>query len=83
MESHPQNSEFRNNPENFHPCNCKFSAGLSLSSVKRLILCLYYQDIVERLTEEQQGLVEKMSQLEGDLNQSQSSVTSQSQVGMI
>ena len=21
MESHPQNPEFRNNPENFHPCN--------------------------------------------------------------
>ena len=20
MESHPQNPEFRNNPENFHPC---------------------------------------------------------------
>ena len=38
---------------------------------------------MERLTEEQQGLIEKMSQLEGDLNQSQSSVTSQSQVGMM
>ena len=23
MESKPQNSEFRNNPENFHPCTCK------------------------------------------------------------
>ena len=22
MESQPQNSEFRNNPENFHPCSC-------------------------------------------------------------
>ena len=21
MESQPQNPEFRNNPENFHPCN--------------------------------------------------------------
>ena len=36
MESHPQNPEFRNNPENFLPCNCKCSAGLSLSSVKRV-----------------------------------------------
>ena len=24
MESHPQNPEFRNNPENFHPCICLF-----------------------------------------------------------
>ena len=23
MESHPQNREFRNNPENFHPCGSK------------------------------------------------------------
>ena len=22
MESQPQNPEFRNNPENFHPCEC-------------------------------------------------------------
>ena len=22
MESQPQNPEFRNNPENFHPCQC-------------------------------------------------------------
>ena len=22
MESHPQNPEFRINPENFHPCTC-------------------------------------------------------------
>ena len=36
MESHPQNPEFRNNPENFHPCNCKISAGSSLSSVKMI-----------------------------------------------
>ena len=24
MESQPQNSEFRNNPENFQPCNKEF-----------------------------------------------------------
>ena len=24
MESQPQNPEFRNNPENFHPCNSPF-----------------------------------------------------------
>ena len=23
MESQPQNPEFRNNPENFHPCTCQ------------------------------------------------------------
>ena len=23
MESQPQNPEFRNNPENFHPCVCQ------------------------------------------------------------
>ena len=25
MESQPQNPEFRNNPENFHPCGSKFN----------------------------------------------------------
>ena len=25
MESQPQNPEFRNNPENFHPCRCSFA----------------------------------------------------------
>ena len=24
MESQPQNPEFRNNPENFHPCNLEY-----------------------------------------------------------
>ena len=27
MESQPQNPEFRNNPENFHPCNILSSPG--------------------------------------------------------
>ena len=26
MESQPQNPEFRNNPENFHPCDCKLGS---------------------------------------------------------
>ena len=26
MESRPQNPEFRNNPENFHPCNWQVSS---------------------------------------------------------
>ena len=34
MESHPQNLEFRNNPENFHLCanetDCTFSHNLSV-----------------------------------------------------
>ena len=25
MESQPQNPEFRNNPENFHPCTCQYT----------------------------------------------------------
>ena len=29
MESQPQNPEFRNNPENFHPCESKFNPVLS------------------------------------------------------
>ena len=28
MESHPQNPEFRNNPENFHPCYSKFMSSI-------------------------------------------------------
>ena len=27
MESQPQNPEFRNNPENFHPCMCEVCSG--------------------------------------------------------
>ena len=32
MESQPQNPEFRNNPENFHPCNTIFN-GASLGII--------------------------------------------------
>ena len=32
MESHPQNPEFRNNPENFHPCSCTILFGVMDSS---------------------------------------------------
>ena len=31
MESQPQNPEFRNNPENFHPCVCFIEFTLSKS----------------------------------------------------
>ena len=27
MESQPQNPKFRNNPENFHPCNNEWHSG--------------------------------------------------------
>ena len=30
MESQPQNPEFRNNPENFHPCNSGTFLSMSL-----------------------------------------------------
>ena len=29
MESQPQNPEFRNNPENFHPCRYMYDIGLA------------------------------------------------------
>ena len=29
MESQPQNPEFRNNPENFHPCRYMYATGLA------------------------------------------------------
>ena len=41
MESHPQNSEFRNNPENFHPCyvslQCDENQNLMCCLIHRLI----------------------------------------------
>ena len=37
MESQPQNSEFRINPENFHPCKCGDPLCLRL----RVIFCLH------------------------------------------
>ena len=41
MESQPQNPEFRNNPENFHPCSC--DAFLSLKFIKKLWGFFYIQ----------------------------------------
>ena len=35
MESQPQNPEFRNNPENFHPCCDFFLPTLELKKVYR------------------------------------------------
>ena len=32
MESQPQNPEFRNNPENFHPCPYKLNVCISVES---------------------------------------------------
>ena len=32
MKSHPQNPEFRNNPENFHQCYLPFNAPMDSSS---------------------------------------------------
>ena len=37
MESQPQNPEFRNNPENFHPCN---SIKFSLTEIYHMMLNL-------------------------------------------
>ena len=31
MESQPQNPEFRNNPENFHPCMSEYQNNLSIN----------------------------------------------------
>ena len=39
MESQPRNPEFRNNPENFHPCLCNFCIRKKLQ-VKNLMLRL-------------------------------------------
>ena len=37
MESHPQNPEFRNNPENFHPCLTFTGLARSSSGVRQLM----------------------------------------------
>ena len=39
MESQPQNPEFRNDPENFHPCKCD----LMFSAASRLLVLLKRQ----------------------------------------
>ena len=38
MESQPRNPEFRNNPENFHPCNYFIPP----SSVETLLIARYF-----------------------------------------
>ena len=47
MESQPQNPEFRNNPENFHPCLTKkiFEYSINFSSLIKftgVFLCITY-----------------------------------------
>ena len=42
MESQPQNPEFRNNPENFHPCLCQMresAPGQNLYKEQDLLIC--------------------------------------------
>ena len=36
MESQPQNPEFRNNPENFHPCVCNIKSNYRLEVFRLL-----------------------------------------------
>ena len=40
MESQPQNPEFRNNPENFHPCGCELRTFLHAFNECEMIFCL-------------------------------------------
>ena len=46
MESQPQNPEFRNNPENFHPCTvknvCFFTHAPLKMFVFSVLLCLCF-----------------------------------------
>ena len=46
MESHPQNSEFRNNPENFHRCLWDFGFYLDLTPPRRVICWAVKRDCV-------------------------------------
>ena len=39
MESQPQNPEFRNNPENFHPCTLPQEKGLATRQDSHLAAC--------------------------------------------
>ena len=40
MESQPQNPEFRNNPENFHPCELtRLTEGLSVQIFRVSMVC--------------------------------------------
>ena len=47
MKSQPQNPEFRNNPEKFHPCGscCEKTLLLGLQQAKAQTSLLSYQDI--------------------------------------
>ena len=51
MESQPQNPEFRNNPENFHPCDPNKTSNLFSIHVviKRKVFKIYFM-IVHALT---------------------------------
>ena len=41
MESQPQNPEFRNNPENFHPCTKSFFECTLVASKDARLVCVY------------------------------------------
>ena len=44
MESHPQNPEFRNNPENFHPCGYQ-TERMKQSPTTCTISLFYYETV--------------------------------------
>ena len=50
MESQPQNPEFRNNPENFHPCILPSSNAIDkdLSTPKRSFLPAYFETFIKK-----------------------------------
>ena len=50
MESQPQNPEFRNNPENFHPCILPSSNAIdkNLSTPKRSFLPAYFEIFIKK-----------------------------------
>ena len=41
MESQPQNPEFRNNPENFHPCKSHFELRTCIFCWCKVVFCLF------------------------------------------
>ena len=49
MESQPRNPEFRNNPENFHPCVCESYTGIKMQLIRKFNCCTHKQTKIKRV----------------------------------
>ena len=45
MESQPQNPEFRNNPENFHPCMYSYYSNPNSGFIQVLVYKIFKKDL--------------------------------------